>query len=94
MHLRWRNKQKFKQQHFRTPIDHRSLSGQQATFALASDGHPNVGSTHSTDLCPAITYIALSSAPTPRHLPSCDASGSSPVADCGRRANHMLIVAL
>jgi hypothetical protein len=67
---------------------------QQATFALASDGHPNVGSTHLTDLCPAIAYIALSSAPTPRHLPSCDASGSSPVADCGRRANHMLIVAL
>jgi hypothetical protein len=28
MHLRWRNRQKFKQQHPRTPMDHRSLSGQ------------------------------------------------------------------
>ena len=32
MRLRWRNRQKFKQQHFRTPIDHRSLSGHEGTF--------------------------------------------------------------
>jgi hypothetical protein len=35
MRLRWRNKQKFKQQHFRTPIDHRSLSGHNRSFAVA-----------------------------------------------------------
>jgi hypothetical protein len=32
MRLRWRNRQKFKQQHFRTPIDHRSLSGHFRSF--------------------------------------------------------------
>jgi hypothetical protein len=36
MRLRWRNRQKFKQQHFRTPIDHRSLSGHLGTLSTAA----------------------------------------------------------
>jgi hypothetical protein len=36
MRLRWRNRQKFKQQHFRTPIDHRSLSGHFRTVDTAT----------------------------------------------------------
>jgi len=34
MRLRWRNRQKFKQQHFRTPIDHRSLSGHERSVSV------------------------------------------------------------
>ncbi len=35
MHLRWRNRGKFKQQHFRTATKHRSLSGHFRSFTKA-----------------------------------------------------------